>query len=139
MARKIKAVLDTNVLISAILTPGTSREVRDLARKGEFEAFTSHFILQEFKEKMIEKFNYPKRAAEEAVKQIKGLCTLVKVSDKPSQMIVSDPKDNPITETALKAKANYLITNDNKILALGKYKQVKIKTPAEFLGLIKNR
>lgn len=51
--------------------------------------------------------------------------------------ICRDPKDDQILETALNGKANYLVTGDDDLLALGKYKEIEIITPAKFLKVFK--
>lgn len=135
MARKPKVVLDTNIYISALLTAGTSREIKDLALAGSFEVFVSLFILNEIDKVLTQKIGYPEERAKEEIEDIVKLTTMV---DIPYELkIVSDPKDNPVMETALKAKADFLVTNDNKILNLKEYQGVKIKTAAEFLKLLK--
>ena len=41
----IKVVFDTNIFISAILTPGNPRKLVDLARERKVMLFTSEFII----------------------------------------------------------------------------------------------
>ena len=43
----MKAVLDTNIIISALNFPGNERLVLDLARRGIYELYLSPFILAE--------------------------------------------------------------------------------------------
>ena len=52
---------------------------------------------------------------------------------------VSDPEDNKILESAVEAKADYLISSDNALLELKKYKHVRIVTPVEFWSKYKDQ
>jgi predicted nucleic acid-binding protein len=47
-----------------------------------------------------------------------------------------DPKDDPVLACALAARADYLISNDRDLLALGKPFGIAIVTPAEFLRTV---
>jgi uncharacterized protein len=47
-----------------------------------------------------------------------------------------DPKDDPVLACALAARADYLISNDRDLLALGKPFGVAIVTPAGFLRTV---
>ena len=48
-----------------------------------------------------------------------------------------DPKDDAIVATAVKAKADYLVTGDRKhLLALETYESICIVTPRQFLELL---
>jgi predicted nucleic acid-binding protein len=46
--------------------------------------------------------------------------------------VVRDPEDNKILESAVEAEADYLITRDNDLLELKKYKEVEILSPQAF-------
>ena len=54
------------------------------------------------------------------------------------QYVPGDPEDDPIVQTALSAKADYLVTADKEILQVGKVRDVEVLTTAQFeekLGL----
>jgi uncharacterized protein len=46
-----------------------------------------------------------------------------------------DPKDHPIIETAINAKASLLISGDRHLLALGKYRGIEVVTLRQYLAL----
>ena len=60
------------------------------------------------------------------------------VVNKRQVHIVPDEEDNKILESAVEAKADYLITSDNDLLNLNKYRGVKIVTPAQFWAKYKD-
>jgi predicted nucleic acid-binding protein len=50
----------------------------------------------------------------------------------PGHFVPGDPDDDPVVQTALAAKAHYLVTADKEILKLGKVQGVEILTAAQF-------
>ena len=56
---------------------------------------------------------------------------------KLSDNICRDKNDNDIIALALSNKVDYLITGDNDLLVLKKYKNIKIINPREFWVIVK--
>ena len=50
-----------------------------------------------------------------------------------SGVVKDDPDDDQIIATALGAKADYIITQDQHLLRLQKYENIQMITPNEFL------
>lgn len=129
----IKVILDTNIIISAIVFGGKPREVFDLIQSGRIQAYITPFIIFELKEVLTKKFDFN----DEKLKEVEGTITnsFVDISPKISLNLVKEyPLDNKILEAALEAKADYLITGDKKhILPLKKIKKTRIVTAKEFL------
>jgi predicted nucleic acid-binding protein len=62
----VKIVLDTNVIIAALITRAVCHELlEDCVLR--YTLLTSDFILSETKEKLTEKFGYPMEVADESV------------------------------------------------------------------------
>ncbi|PIP63813.1 putative toxin-antitoxin system toxin component, PIN family [Candidatus Roizmanbacteria bacterium CG_4_9_14_3_um_filter_33_18] len=133
----IKVVLDTNIIVSAIVFGGKPRDIIYLIQEGKVQAFVSSFILYELKEVLTKKFNFN----DEKLSEVEDLINknFVSVSPKDSlKMIKSYPIDNKILEVAVESKADYLITGDKKhILPLKKIRKTKIVLAEEFLLTIK--
>ncbi|MBA7617882.1 hypothetical protein ES703_25200 [subsurface metagenome] len=128
-----KVVLDTNVIISAIIFGGKPRAVLESAMRGNIRLCISEEILDET-ERVLKrpKFNYPS----EIIKLITNELTFIGDSITPSQkisLIKSDPADNKVLECALEADADYIITGDTHLLGLGSFEKIKIVTPAQFI------
>jgi predicted nucleic acid-binding protein len=47
-----------------------------------------------------------------------------------------DPDDDKIIDCAFRAGADFIVSGDNDLLVLQKYKGVYIVTPAEYLNLV---
>lgn len=126
-----KVVLDTNVLISAIGFGGKPRVVLLLAIEGEIKGIISRVLLAELHEVISKKF--PKLEPQLLIieEQIKEKFTIVQ--PKKSVNISRDEDDNRVLEAALEGRCEYIITGDEDLLNLSKFKNIKIITPNEFL------
>jgi putative PIN family toxin of toxin-antitoxin system len=129
-----RVVLDTNVLISALLFRGLSSRLIPLWQKGKVTILVSSEVLKEY----LRVLAYPK--FELAAQEIKALIEIellpfvdaVKVKSKIG-VIVKDPSDDKFLELAVDGKADFLISHDKHLLGLGVFKGIKILSVAEFL------
>ena len=53
------------------------------------------------------------------------------------RVVPLDPKDDVIVATAVKAKANLIVTGDRHLLALGAHECIQIVTPRQFVDLLR--
>ena len=135
MARRIKAVFDTNIFISAILFGGNPRMCLELARNKEIKLITSRAILLEVAIKLKEKFEWE---SSEIADVIEGIGKFAKIAEPKEQidLISQDPQDNRILEAALEGKVDYIISGDKKhILSLKKFEEIEIVSAQEFLNI----
>ena len=134
MARKIKAVLDTNIFISAILYGGNPRTCLELARNNEIRLITSRPILLELAQKLKEKFDWENSDIRETIEGIGKFATIVEPQEQVD-LIDQDPKDNRVLECAKEAKADFIISGDKKhILSLREFEGIEIVSSQEFLS-----
>jgi len=131
---KLTAVLDTNVYLSGIIFGGNCRHILDLAIAGKISAVSSPEILLEISQKLAKKFLWSQDQVLAAVKTIIKTVKIVKPKLN-LQVVKADQNDNKIIEAAIEAKAKYIVSGDNHLLKIKKYKQVKIVTPQEFLSI----
>jgi len=128
----VRVVFDTNIYISAYITPGGRAEAALLrAVQGEVELFTSIPILTETARKLREKFKWDDEHITAAVRHAAAVGTVVKPA--VTLAVLADEPDNRILECALEAKAELIVTGDRHLLELGEYEGVKMVTLAEFL------
>ena len=125
----MKIVLDTNVIIDGIKDEYSyEKQIIDAVRKGEIEAYANHQTVQENKLIMRRLIDNP-----EYEKEINDLLSQINpVINRHQISIVRDPEDNKILESAVEAGAEYLVTRDNDLLSLEKYKGVQIVNPSQF-------
>ncbi|MBO3767773.1 MAG: putative toxin-antitoxin system toxin component, PIN family [Candidatus Brockarchaeota archaeon] len=135
--KKLKVVLDTNILVSAWLWEGNESKIVEMIENGLVVGYTSPQLIQEFEKVM----NYPKfRLSEEEIANAIGYYQIILRTIEPKivvNIIRNDPADNRVLDCALSAKANAIITGDKHLLALEKFKNIRIVTSTEFLKLIK--
>jgi len=132
-----KVVLDTNIYISAILTPGKSRRVLELARKRIIEVLISEPILLEIERVLRLKLRRSNFEVIFILKAIRDITILVSPALKLS-VIKEDEPDNRVLECAVTGKVNYIVSgNKHHLLPLKEFKGIKILEPAEFLKTLK--
>ena len=130
----MRVVLDTNVLLSALVFPGSKPdEVLACIRHREVDLFLSPFILAELERILIEKFRFTVRETADRVVAIRRMATIIEPTARVA-MVVTKDDDNRILECALAARADYLVTGDAKhLLPLRSIDTTVIITPAAFL------
>lgn len=133
--RKARVVLDTNVVVSGILSEeGNPARILNLWKKGAFTLVMSQPLYEEIIDtltKLKPKYKIPERVIKEVAELMRDYSLWVELKHAPR--VVRDPQDDVVIATATTAKADFLITGDKDILALGKtYRRVKIRKPKEF-------
>lgn len=130
-------VFDTNILISAVLSQRSSPyRCVELAKQGRVQSVTCQDILEEFEEKLQDKFAYSSEFAQAKVQEILNYSRLVTISN-TLDMITTDPDDNMILECAVVGSATHIVTGDKRhLLPLGIYQGISIISAADFLILV---
>jgi len=135
-------VLDTNVVVSALLSPsGPPGEIIHYWEAEEFSVVISVQLLKELEHTL----KYPKVMKYlqlspdgislflEHFKTFAGL-----VEPEPSLAVIkNDPDDNRVLECAVSGKAAYIVTGDKHLIELETYQGIEILSPASFLTLLK--
>jgi len=127
-------VVDTNVLISAILVPGS---VPDLVLASVFAARALVVSPQQVDEiaDVLTRPKILKRVNIETVERILHLLRTVPTVCIPRTRVIDcrDPKDNMILEIALEAGATLIISGDGDLLDLHPWRGHAIVTPRAYL------
>jgi putative PIN family toxin of toxin-antitoxin system len=131
----MKVVLDTNVLISAIVFGGKPRKILEAVFRGELTLFLSEYILDELEAVLKRpKFGFPSEVIQTILSELHAICTFVTPSERILE-IQEDPDDNRIFECAVEASANYIISGDTHLLNLKQYQNVRIVSPDKYLAI----
>lgn len=133
----MRAVLDPNVLISALLAPrGTPARVLRAWLAGSFELVVSESVLAELERAL----GYPKLRthiepadAQELVELLRGGGELITDPDDPPAIRSSDPDDDYLIALAASARA-VLVSGDRHLVSLRD--RLPVYTAAEFLALL---
>lgn len=134
-SKKLRVVVDTNVLFSATALPKDSPPARilDLARASKIAAFTSPFILGELEKNLSRKARWDDERVQALRKKLKGFLTIIEPASRV-EVIQRVEADNRILECALDARADALVTGNMRDLRpLGEFRGIAIMTPREFL------
>ena len=132
--KSVRAVLDTNVIISAIIFGGKPRQLIYTIHEGKFDAFTSKDIIDEVLEILEVKFEYPQNKLITVENELTSIIELVEPGLKLSA-IKDDTDDDKIIECAVAAEADYIVSGDKHLLSYGKYGNIEIIKAADFLEL----
>jgi len=138
----LRAVLDANVLISALIQPkGASGKIlTSLLEKSSFEVIVSPPILAEVRRC----FSYPKvrryiKASEEEL----GLWVAsIELIAQPVEgnlrihAVAEDPDDDKYIKAAVEGLAQFVVTGDKHLLSLKAYENIRIVTPRLFFDLL---
>lgn len=136
----MRIVLDTNVLVSALLNPhGAPGAVLQLIYSGEAIVFFDDRILSEYRDVLSRpRLRISRREAELTVDFIEA--GGVRVSAPPLDLDLVDPDDLPFLEIAQAAYVEGLVTgNTRHFLGTPVAEVVPVLTPAEFLALWRSR
>lgn len=130
----MKIVLDTNVLLSALVFPGGPPEkILTMARLGELALCISPDIFSELRKVLRLKFKYTEEEVEDFIERFRAFAQMVYPEER-LDLITRVDADNRILECAVQAKADFLVTGDKKdILPLKKIKSTVIVSPSQFL------
>ena len=129
----MRVVLDTNVLISTFAFPGgASESVYRLALTGRIELALSPALLAEFARVLQDKINWEVDAVEQAVAHLARVASIVRPAEAVHE-IVADPDDDRVLEAVLACSADVIVSGDQHLLALRRWRGIRIMKPAEFL------
>ena len=136
-----KAVLDTNILVSAFITPrGTPAKLLHAWREEQFDLVTSPPILVELQEALCRpkihiRYHLSREDIHNFVTLLASATVLVPGTTAVSAPI-QDPDDLMVLATAIESQAAYLVTGDKALLHLKRFQSVHIITPSAFLRII---
>lgn len=128
----MKAILDTNVLISGIFFSGVPSEILSAWRDERIELIVSPEILEEYR-----------RVGEEMEKKFPGVevapflellaIEATMVEAKPiSEAVCTDPDDDKFLACALSSKAKVICSGDKALLKTSGYRGIEVLTPRNF-------
>jgi putative PIN family toxin of toxin-antitoxin system len=112
--RSIRVVLDTNVVVSAHLSPeGYERSVLDLALSGKLKIFVSATILREYESVLRRpKFRLKPLDVSRSLRLLRAAARIVAPYGQLNA--ARDPGDNRFLECAEAAKGDYLVTGNKR-------------------------
>ncbi len=134
----MRVVLDTNVLVSALIKPGKPRDLLNKLVKDK-QLILCKAIIEEFIE-VAENRKVARYTSEEDltlfITIVAKASKIVKVKSK-FRAVNNDPDDDVIVQVAYDGKADFIVSGDKHLLALGEFKGIKILTIDEMLDVLR--
>lgn len=136
----IRAVIDVNVLLSAVLGPlGFPRGVLQGWEAGHFTAVVSEGIYTALEEKLslpriVRRYNLQ---SPDDIRWIQNLLrtqaevVIIPLAERPA--VTGDPEDDYVLATARLGQVDYLVTGDRRLVELGSYEGIRVIRPRAFV------
>jgi uncharacterized protein len=135
---KVKAVFDTNTLISGLLFEGNESHLLGLAESGGIELYISAELAAELGAVL----DYPRIVKVLMLRQKNKETCLLTVTNLASLVeprvrvdVTADCDDNRVLECALEAGAEYIVSGDSHLLGLKSYKGIRVVSSKRMLEI----
>ena len=130
----MKVVIDTNVLVSAFLSPyGKPADILRLLLTEKLQLCYDTRIVSEYREVLQRpRFGFNLQRIDIILNFLKSSGELITASRVPVSL--PDPDDLPFLEVALSGKADCLITGNRKHFPASQCRGILIMTPGQFLS-----
>jgi putative PIN family toxin of toxin-antitoxin system len=136
-------VLDANVLVSgAVASAGAVADIMDRwLRAGQFDVVVSERILSDVERALGEPYFARRLTAQDRAAYVAALVRAAFVVPIVSRIagVAPDPDDDDVIAAANDGQAEYLVTGDTRLRAIGAYAAVQFLTPREFMELLRTR
>lgn len=133
----IKVVLDTNILVSSLLFQGKLAGIVRLWKEGRIIPLFSRDTFYEFKTVLeYPKFSLSLQHRKNIIEEeILPYIEVVEIID-PVTGLCRDPDDDKFIACAVSASADFIVTGDKDLLAIGRYKSVKMISGSALLKIL---
>jgi 8-oxo-dGTP diphosphatase len=138
----MRITVDTNVLVSSSFWQGDSNKILEKVENKELCLVLSNEIIKEFSrvlnyEEIQQKIRDKNLEMKRTIEKIISISEIIEPKTKIN-VLKEDPDDNIILECALEGRADYIVTQDNHLLKLGNFQNIKIITPEELMNMLKS-
>lgn len=135
----MKVVLDTNVLVSALIVK-LGKPAQIFKQLDKFDFYLSKEIIKEIDKvlhykRIKKKYNINDYDIKNYLRYLKSIAKMYKTKNKVF-IIKDDPDDNKFLVLAEEQKVDYIVSGDPHLTNLKYYKKTLIVTPAKFLKII---
>jgi putative PIN family toxin of toxin-antitoxin system len=135
-SKEIRVVLDTNVLVSALILRGKLNKLVDFWREGRIIPLLSRETFDEFR-RVLEypKFVLSKKEINTIIEE--EILPFFEVFDITHEVtgICRDPDDDKFLACAVSATADFIVSGDKDLLVMKTYLSVKVVSPSQFFRM----
>lgn len=144
--RKLRALLDANILVSTLVSPDSSRSaaaaIFKRAEAGQFSAVVSVEVIQEVERVASEKpwlsLHVRPGDVERLVMALSRIAEVVPRLQEVPPRICRDPSDDCLIAQAVLSRVDLLVFRDRDLLALEDVAGIRIVDPVTFLALLRS-
>jgi putative PIN family toxin of toxin-antitoxin system len=137
---KPRAVVDTNILIRALIKPqGTVGPILGRLRGGDYILVYSEPLLDELLAKLaLPRIKVKYHLDDEAIEAFLALAALRGQQVTPARQVhvCRDPDDDRVIEAALEGDVRYVVTGDEDLLTLQCFEGIHFVSPRDFLAFL---
>jgi putative PIN family toxin of toxin-antitoxin system len=135
-----RVLLDTNVYLSYLLAADTARIIAHTVERclhPDVQLWLPHELMDELAQAVVRKAYFRLRVTDTQVTQL--LTLLMRVATVPERLEdqislrTRDSRDDYLLAYAVMYDIDFLVTGDKDLLTIGRFRQLHIVTPAEFL------
>jgi putative PIN family toxin of toxin-antitoxin system len=128
----MRVVLDTNVLVSALVGHGKPRRLLAKLLEGHEIVSSKQMLIEREDVLSRSRFGFTRRQINKFLSIMVRGSTVATVTECP--MIISkDPDDDVVLATALEGRAGYVVSGDRHLLRLKEYKGIMILPVSDML------
>ena len=130
----MRAVLDTNVLISGVIATGVPHELLVKGFNHEYQIVVSVETLAEYRNTLLkypERFHMDETEIQEEVETIRYFAEFV-APQEDITAVEDDPDDDKFLEAAVAGDVDYLVSGDRHLLSLDSFRGIEIVEPRTF-------
>lgn len=130
--KKLRLVIDTNVLISGLVFGGKPGQIIKLLANDKIQLVISEELLSELRRKIHQRFPLYVSNLELLEASLRKDAEMVQLGEHNIN-VSRDPNDNMFIETAFIGGCENIISGDKDLLDVGEYMGIRIISPAQFL------
>jgi len=130
----MRAVLDTNVLISSVISTGVPHKIVVKGFSSEYQIVVSVATLTEFRDTLLkypEKFQMDEEDVQQEVETIRYFAEFVN-PDVEITAVEDDPDDDKFLEAAVAGNVDHIVSGDRHLLDLDSFQGIDIVEPRAF-------
>lgn len=142
----MRVVLDTNILVSYLLTPahsGSIAAIIDALTRGDFTLLLPLELLDELERVVARKPTLAQRIRPEQLARLRDvllvLGEVIPPIEQPIPAVTRDRKDDYLLAYAAVGPADYLVTGDEDLLVLKQVGRLRIVSPPAFAAMLRDR
>lgn len=135
----MRVVIDTIVFTSSFITLGTLRRIIDLWKKGVITMCLSRPIVEEYWVVLKQIGLENEEETDEILHLFARGFNSIFTAKTAELKIFEEDSHNNLFECAVALEAQYIVSGDKAVLAVGDYMGIKVATPKQFVDLMDDK